>query len=427
MEYKEYLLNKKPYQEFGSLFLLERKHACLFYKPGKGKTYPCIDAVREIDKLYNGKSNVLILSTADAIKNMWKAEIVPQQILPENTSLYSFNSAIQEQRKNDLIKTKWDCIVIDESHKIKSHNSKISKLVYILSKKCEYVFGLSGTPRGNSDIDIFCQFHNMNISQWGDISYTAFLQNCCILDRKFFGGQCIQVPIGILDKYKAGWETNISMYTQRVDYDNLDNMPDLNINLVKLDYIPTKEYKAAEEGVIKLSDYETTMTKLSATLKLHQAVNGFLYLTDCVEDKRTVHHIERNKKLDWLKNNLTGEPVLIVYRFTEDLRQIQEELKDYNCTEIVDDFKNSKSNILLLQCSRCESFNLQMCKHIIFYTLDYSYIKYNQMIHRVWRMGQTESVKIDVLIFDGTIENKIWSAICNKQKFADLFMLIKGD
>ena len=139
MLYEEYLKNKRPYQESGHLLLLEQKHACLFYKPGKGKTYPTIDAIRDIDTSMNGKAKVLILSTADAIKNMWNAEIVPQNILPKNTVLMSFNSAIVDKTKLDLMKIKWDIIVIDECHKIKSHNSKTSKLVYQLSKMMCYI------------------------------------------------------------------------------------------------------------------------------------------------------------------------------------------------------------------------------------------------------------------------------------------------
>ena len=42
-------------------------------------------------------------------------------------------------------------------------------------------------------------------------------------------------------------------------------------------------------------------------------------------------------------------------------------------------------------------------------------------------MGQTEPVQIDVLIFGGSIEDKIWEAVQRKQKFADLFMAIKGE
>ncbi len=427
MLYTEYLQNRRDYQELGYLFLLEKKHCCLYYKPGKGKTYPCVDAIREVDKMKKGNAKVLILSTADAIKNMWNAEIVPQNILPEHTVLMSLNAAIQDKTKVKLAVIKWDIIVVDECHKIKSHSTKSSKLVYKLSKTAEYVWGLSGTPRGNSDVDIYCQFHNMHVSEWGAIPYTQFVSECCDVDKKFFGGQMVTIPIGINQKYKAGWETNVAKYTQRIGYDEDDNMPDLNVNLVELPYTATKEYLQAEEGIIRIPEYETTMTKLAAIQKLHQAVNGYLYMSD-ENDNRKTYHIERNKKLDWLRINMPKTPTVIVYRFDEDKQQLSTELTIAGCTytEIIEEFKKGKANILLLQCSRCESFNLQMCKHMIFYTLDYSYIKYNQMIHRIWRMGQTENVEIDVLTFKDTIETKIWNTVRNKEKLADLFMSIKG-
>lgn len=427
MLYTEYLQNRRDYQELGYLFLLEKKHCCLYYKPGKGKTYPCVDAIREVDKMKKGKAKVLILSTADAIKNMWNAEIVPQNILPENTVLMSLNAAIQEKTKVKLAAIKWDIVVVDECHKIKSHSAKSSKLVYKLSKTAEYVWGLSGTPRGNSDIDIYCQFHNMHVSEWGSITYTQFVSECCDVDKKFFGGQMVTIPLGINQKYKAGWETNVAKYTQRIGYDEDDNMPDLNVNLIELPYTATKEYLQAEEGIIRIPEYETTMTKLAAIQKLHQAVNGYLYTFDENGNRKT-YHIERNKKLDWLRSNMPKTPTVIVYRFDEDKQQLSTELTIAGCTytEIIEEFKKGKANILLLQCSRCESFNLQMCKHMIFYTLDYSYIKYNQMIHRIWRMGQTENVQIDVLTFKDTIETKIWNTVRNKEKLADLFMSIKG-
>lgn len=427
MLYNEYLANRREYQEVGHLFLLEQKHCCLYYKPGKGKTYPTIDALRDVDKSKGGKAKVLILSTADAIKNMWNAEIVPQNILPENTVLMSLSAAIQEKTKVKLTSIKWDVLIIDECHKIKSHNSKSSKLVYMLSKKTEYVWGLSGTPRGNNDIDIFCQFHNMCIGEWGKITYTHFVNQCCDIDRKFFHGQMITVPIGITERYKEGWERNIALYTQRIGYTEEDDMPELNVDVIKLPYTPTKEYLQAEEGVISISEYETTMTKLAAIQKLHQAVNGFLYIYSD-NDERSIYNIERNKKLDWLKDNLKNEPTVIVYRFEADLIAIKEELDKDNrsYTENVEKFKAGNCNVLLLQCSRCESFNLQMCKNIVFYTLDYSYIKYNQMLHRVWRMGQDENVSIKILIFKDTVETKIWNTVRNKERLADLFMSIKG-
>ena len=429
MEYSEYLENRRDYQELGHLFLLERKHACLFYKPGKGKTYPCIDALRDVDASLNGNARVLILSTADAIKNMWESEIVPQGILPKNSVLMSFNAAIQDATKAKLVKIKWDVLIIDESHKVKSNNSKTSKLVYLLSKKSTYVWGLSGTPRGNNDLDIFNQFHNMCVGEWGKITYSQFVNQCCNMDQRYFGGQMVMIPIGINDKYKPGWQRNIAMYTQRVEYSEEDNMPDLKVNLIELPYRATPEYLKAEQGVIEISEYATTMTKLTAIQKLHQIVNGFIYLLDEDDvDKKNTIELEHNKKLDWLIDNLTNEPTTIVYRFEADLKHIMKTLDENKITytELVDKFKLGKTNVLLLQCSRCESFNLQMCKRIIFFTLDYSYIKYNQMLHRVWRMGQDKPVQIDILTFGDTVETKIWNAVKNKETFADLFMSIKG-
>ena len=421
MNYQDYLKNKKPYQEAGHIFLLERKHACLYYKPGKGKTYPCIEAISDINKQKGGRAKVLILSTPDAIKNMWKVDICPQGILPMNAELYTFNSAVVDTRKTYLTSIKWDIIVIDECHKIKAHNTKISKLVFLLTKKCEYVFGLSGTPRGNSDVDIFCQFHNMHISDWGEISYTYFTQNCCVCEEQYFNGHMILKPVAIADKYRDGWERNIAYYTQRVDYDEDDNMPQLIVNDFRVPYKITKEYTQAEQGVISIPDFETTLTKLTAINKLHQIANGYVY-TD-----GGVYHINDNFKLEVLQELVKYKDcVTIVYKFIEDLSDIKLALGEENCTELIDVFKSGKKKYLLLQCSRCESFNLQMCNNIIFYTMDYSYIYYNQMLHRLWRMGQQNDVTVTVLVNADTIEEKIWRVVKNKESLSELFFAIKG-
>lgn len=427
MTYKEYLKNKRPYQKCGHLLLLNQKHACLFFRPGKGKSFPCIDAIRDVDKMKNYNAKVLIMSTADAIHKMWEAEIVPQNILPANTTIVTFNKAIQESTMLSLMKTKWDVIVIDESHRIKARASKISKLVYNLSKRAEYVWGLSGTPRGNTDVDIFCQFHNMHIAGMGQISYTKFIETYCEYDRKYYNGQMVKIPIGIRRDYLDDWNNMVATYSIREDYTEDDHMPELKVNEIRFDYKPTAEYKDAMNGVIKIPDYETTMTKLVAITKLHQIANGFEYYVD-ESDNRKVHNIERNKKLDWLlSQDLTK--TMLVYRFDEDFQKIKEEFDKakISYTQDIAKFKEGDTQVLLLQCSRCESFNLQsVCKRAIFYTLDYSYIKYNQMMHRIWRMGQTEKVQIDILLFKNSVEERIWHTVQNKEKLADLFMAIKG-
>ena len=360
---------------------------------------------------------------------MWLVDIDPQKIMPKQTQYMSFTKAIQDKVRPVLLKTLWDVIIIDECHHIKAHNSKISKLVYHLTKKCEYVFGLTGTPRGNSDIDIYCQFHNMNISGWCDIPYTSFVTNCCDIDTKFIRGIAIKTPTAINKKYKGGFEKNVAMYSQRKDYDESDNMPELNINVVRLPFTPSKEYLQVEQGVLQMSDYETTLNKLTAICKLQQLANGFVYITDEYdEEKRTFKLDGKNLKHDWLKDNLKDNSV-IVYRYAEDYNQLCKLISEIGITHTnsVADFKKGEASILLLQCSQSESFNLQNCANLIFYTMDYSFINFDQMLHRVYRMGQKEQVTITVLINEGSIETKIWSAVDTKQTLSQLFYAIKGE
>lgn len=421
MEYCEYLKNKYVYQEQGTQLLLEKKHACLFYKPGKGKTYPVIDAIQQLEKLEERPIRVLILSTKDAIENMWLSEIDTQDILPDYTVFMTFDSAIIEDTRASLLAISWDVIVVDECHKIKSHNSKISKLVYLLTEKCEYVWGLTGTPRGNNDVDIYCQLHNLNVSEWGSVTYTRFINTMCTVDTKFFYGRQIIQPTGIKQEYKAGWEKNLAEFTQRIDYDDNDNMPKLDVEVIRLPFEKSKEYKDAEQGILQIGDFETTMIKLTAISKMHQAANGYVYWTDDQEIRHT-HIFKNNDKVNII---VITSPTVIVYQYQQDFNDLCKRFEN-EWTDDIDIFKLGKKQILLLQTGRCESFNLQMCNHIIFYTMDYSYIKYNQMIHRVWRMGQTNNVKITILLYKNSVEEQIWQAVQNKQKAADLFMSIKG-
>ena len=201
-------------------------------------------------------------------------------------------------------------------------------------------------------------------------------------------------------------------------------MPPLNIKEVYIPWEENKYYKELKQGIFSIEDEASTLTKLAAISKLHQAANGFLYYRS-QEGFQETERFEFNRKLNWLDQHLGDEPVAIVYRHKADLDILCEHLTGW--TEDIGEFKSGNKYILLLQCSRCESFNLQMCKHMIFFTMDYSFIKFKQMLHRVWRTGQEDSTLIEVLIFKDSIEEKIYSAVRSKKNMHDLFMSVKGE
>lgn len=417
MLYKEYVNCRKQYQEIGAQLLLEKKHACLFFEPGKGKTYSCIDALTEVNRQKQGKASVLIISSADAIKKMWKVDIVPQNILPKDTYLVTDRTAIGDMSEILLLK-KWDVIIVDECHIIKAHNSKIHKLVYRLCKNVEYAWGMTGTPRGNTDVDIWCQLQALHIGGQGRMSYSAWTRIYCDFETGYGAYGRYQIPVSIKLKYKEWWDNLLTEHCLFVNYDEDDDMPDLNIETINIPYVKTKEYQNAIQGIIEVGDFATTTEKMIAIRKAQQVCNGYIYLPD-----KTVHRYNANSKLNELDKYVT-ERTLIVYQYIADYDDL---IKKYgsSATTDVNKFKTGQYQILLLQSGNCKSFNLQeWCHTIIFYTMDYSFLKYKQMIHRCWRLGQKVATKVLVLIHENTVEKQIWIAVQSKQKAHDLYMSI---
>lgn len=417
MLYKDYINCRKQYQEIGAQLLLEKKHACLFFEPGKGKTYSCIDALTEVNRQKQGKASVLIISSADAIKKMWKVDIVPQNILPKDTYLVTDRTAIGDMSEILLLK-KWDVIIVDECHIIKAHNSKIHKLVYRLCKNVEYAWGMTGTPRGNTDVDIWCQLQALHIGGQGRMSYSAWTRIYCDFETGYGAYGRYQIPVSIKLKYKEWWDNLLTENCLFVNYDEDDDMPDLNIETINIPYIKTKEYQNAIQGIIEVGDFATTTEKMIAIRKAQQVCNGYIYLPD-----KTVHRYNANSKLKELDKYVT-ERTLIVYQYIADYDDL---IKKYgsSATTDVNKFKTGQYQILLLQSGNCKSFNLQeWCHTIIFYTMDYSFLKYKQMIHRCWRLGQKVATKVLVLIHENTVEKQIWIAVQSKQKAHDLYMSI---
>lgn len=417
-----------PWQEAGVIHLEELKHAVLSFRPGKGKTFPAIYAAKE---QCGDTKECLVISQKRIIEKMWKEDIVPLGILPKrttfiNTELMNVNDEVFKQ----LLKRKWECIIVDECHLLKNPTSVQSKRVHKLCKDVPMVIGLSGTPRCNSDEDLFGIMRSLHIGRWGDITKTEFERDWGVRVLKQFGGHSFYKFEGIQPYLKNVWDAGIQKYFLMADYEE-GEMPPLNIHNDESDgtILPFEKsdiYNKALQGIIHLPESSTTFQKAVAIQKAQQAANGFLYLED-----GSTYKVPNfvNKKLDFIKNLLEkkkGTPIIIGYRFTEDKNQIIQAFPGM-VTEDTEAFKTGKKDILLLQCQQGIGVNLQRAKAIIYYTMDVSYANYEQMIHRAWRTGQPDPVDIYILTYKGSVEEKIWKSVKEKKAIGDLLYSIKGE
>jgi len=426
--YKEYdTIYRIPEQALAEQLLLERKHFILGFEPGKGKSYPVIAAVLEVQHLKKRPISVLIMSDATTIKDMWKVEIIPQHILPKDSYFVTDRMAIGRV-KSAIMDKAWDVIVIDECQSLRSGvtraKSQYAKLVYALTNKTEYVFGMTGTLSGNNEIEPWCILHNLNAAGMGDISTHAFKKHFCELELQYGPFGNFIKPVGLNDK---GTKLLAKAYDQAVmfwDYTDDDQMPPLLIEDVHFKVDASPEYENALQGILKLGEYENTIMKATALQKAQQALNGFIYYDDA--GQRQVYSVGNyhNPKLNYIVEACRKEPTIVGYRFQEDERSINYVLDQAGITHTsnIQDFKNSdKYQVLVLQCSRGKAVNLHKARLIIYYTSDFSFISYKR--------NQTEPCHVKFLINDPgdkyQVEYNIWKSLRTKQSIHDTLMSIK--
>lgn len=433
--YKDYNERLRiPEQELAEQLMLKHKHFILGFEPGKGKSYPVIHSILEVQRLKKRPISVLIMSDATCIKDMWKVEIMPQNILPADTYFVTDRTAIGNI-KLALISKKWDVIVVDECQSLRSGvtraKTQYAKLVYSLTKKTEYVFGMTGTLSGNNNIEPWCILHNLNVAGQGDINVHAFKNSCCTLELQYGPFGNFLKPTKLNDRGEAlmakAYKDGVMFWA----YDDNDDMPPMTVDTKIFKVTSTPEYENALSGILKLGEHESTVMKAIALQKAQQALNGFIYFDN--DGYRATYDVLTyiNPKLQYVVDDCQREKTIVGYRFQEDGHTIAIALDSNNITHTtsIKDFKTGEYQVLVLQCSRGKAANLQLCQNIIYYTADFSFIAYKQFIHRTWRRGQTNPCKVTFLVNDPgdkyKVEWKIWSSLRNKQSIHDTLMSIK--
>lgn len=438
--YKEYDTKYRlPEQARDEELLLKHKHHILCYEPGKGKSMPIIHCIRKVNEMKGGKASVLIMSDATCIKEMWRAEIVPMNILPKETYMVTDRTAIGAV-KEALLKKHWDIIVCDECQSLRSGvtraKSKYAKLVYVLTKKAEYVWGMTGTISGNNDIEPFCVLHALHVAGMGEINCHNFKENFCVKELQYGPFGAFEKPTRLNERgqelMKKAYQAGCSFW----DYDDNDEMPELDISVKTFKVPATETYQKALDGILQCGENESTVLKAIALQKAQQALNGFLYYD--IDAERHTWQVPEfvNPKVEYVVERCKQDICVIAYRFQEDRVAITEALHKAGikyCEEISEFRKRAGDGehiILVLQCSRGKAANLQMCQHIIYYTADYSFISYKQMIHRCWRRGQTSKCSVTFLVNDPgdkyKVEYKLWESLRRKQTIHDTLMSIKN-
>lgn len=319
-------------------------------------------------------------------------------------------------------------IIIDESHKIKSANTKQGEFIASLGTKTPYKLILTATPMGNGYIDIYNQFYflgflGMSFKQFEDmfVNYSLMYIPGMKPFRKVAGYKNTQMLDNLVQKYCA-------FYERKVD----DTLVPSEIEIeVPLD----KEFnKLARDRVYK----DIVLNNVSAKrLALKSLCSGSIMgkpIINDTEGETKIYQVNKNK-INWVKTFLEtfNDRVVIFYQYKHQCEQLYDEISKmkrpvarYNADYKEKDIFLENNNCVLLVQYKSGGTGIDWLKQSyvgIFYCLPDSYIEFKQAKGRIDRNGQNKKPLFYILNARGSnsVDKLNYKALLDNTDFNDDF------
>ena len=323
----------------------------------------------------------------------------------------------------------FDVLVIDETSRLKDPSGKRARALLQVAGRFRTRWGLTGTPRPNSAMDLFMPAAIITDGAlWG----RAFVpwQKRHFRPRDPFKREWVALP-GAETQIAAEFGT-VAMTVADAD---MPDLPPLNVVVTSLQ-LPDAvmaTYRTMQRELFAAIDGRAieAVSPLVATGKCAQLANGFLYGENNA-DPVFVHSL----KIDWLRElveSLDGEPLLIAYEFIEDLRSIRRAFGAVpalggptpadEAKRLVEAWNAGALPLLALHpASAGHGLNLQHGgSRMAWLSPSWSAELTEQAIARIYRPGQTQHVTIHVCVAAGTVDEMKRDRVLGKMSAQEAF------
>ena len=315
-------------------------------------------------------------------------------------------------RRPELLKVKFDTIMLDESSIIQNRTSKRSKAILGIDSK--NVILLSGTPTGGKYERLWSQ---IKLLGW-DISEKLFMNQYVIYHYEDNEG----FPLLIIDGYK-----NIDRLKRKLrEYgahflktEEVFDLPDQIHNDVHVK--TSKEYwKFKKDRIVTVDEVElvgdTTLTKM-----LYERQLCGSYTKEKLESFRDIVQS-------------TDDRLIVFYNFNSELQELEKMCDGRNKSYVNGSIKDltayeqHNDSITFIQYQAgAMGLNLQKANKIIYFTPPLSSELFEQSKKRIHRIGQEKSCFYYYLICKGSIEERVYKTLSLRRDYTDKLFEMEGD
>lgn len=342
----------------------------------------------------------------------------------------NYESAWRPDMAEWLLSRRWDCVLLDESHKIKAPAGKASVFCGLLGLRADRRLCLTGTPMGHSPLDLYGQYRFLEPAIFGT-SFTRFRSRYAKMNPIFKGK---------VDEWINQDELQDKMATIafRVKSDDVLDLPEQvhhELPIVLGDAARRVYDELEAELVAELDTGETVAVDnaLTKLLRLQQVTSGFLPTEQSGDFGQsptvTIHQIDEAKAealAELLEELPADEPFVCFCKFRHDLDVVGKmaAAAGRDCYEL-----SGRANTLpAWQQSRCgdvlavqiqsggAGIDLTRARYAGYYSLGYSLTDYEQSLKRVHRPGQSRSVHYYHFVARKTVDRAVYVALRDRKK-----------
>ena len=435
------------HQEEAIIKLLQNDRFLLLDTPGLGKTASSIIAALE-----SGVKKILIVCPA-SLKLNWKKEIsiydnpdsvsiIQREWIPKKWTIMNYDildkfNTIEKPKKgkkpkfkfqeydevavnNQIINEKFDLIICDEAHYLKSSSANRTKHVKKIVKSVKKKWFLTGTPITNKPVDLFSLL--FMVEHPLSTNYNSFLYSYCNAKTMIIKGRRI---------IKADGASNLEELNRRIKpvsirrrKEDVLDLPDKIISpiYIELDDDDKIDYELSVERYIQMREEQ------GKNITYGRKLVELSVLRRWVAEKKLKH----TKEL--INNSLeTDKKVIVFTDYTSVVNTLKEEYKDI-CVVIngetsqkdrqqaVEDFQNNPNIRLFIGNTVAAGVGLTLtaAEVVIVNDLNWTPANVDQSLDRAFRIGQTKNVICYFPLFDNTVDTIIYEVLDKKRDIINM-------
>ena len=448
-----------PFQKAGVAFALSRPATLFGDEMGLGKTVQAIAVCNAI-----AAERILVVCPANVLLN-WKQEIEKWSTLGAPVYLVRPGCEFPRIERGwvvinydiagrypELHEREWDAFIADEVHYLKTATAQRTQALFGGRKKqgSGYVtlpavpakrkLVLTGTPIPNRPAEIFSPLHYLDPTRWP--SFRAFARRYC--EGGFNGFAYDANGASNLDELQARLRQSVMI--RRLKKDVLKELPAKRRQIVPVEIENADAVLAAEREVEERT--EAMIAEATNAVQEAEAAGDKAAYNDAVRKLNTVKGIAFTEMarirhetalakvpavIEHLRNNTNGNKVVVFAWHRDVLAQIEEAVADQGAVVITGDtpaedrqaivnrFQNDPSVKFFLGNIKAAGIGLTLtaAAHVVFAELDWTPANITQAEDRCHRVGQQQSVFVQHLVLDGSLDAKMAKMVIEKQAVID--------